>query len=93
MATALCREFVIEDGDEPVPQRIATALEPRFTVAGQTRRSARQVWLDTFDGRLQAAGLVLRQVTGSRSVELVLSTSAGADVASAPQDLREPQRF
>ncbi len=89
MATARCREFVIEDGDEPVPQRIATALEPRFTIAGQTRRSARQVWLDTFDGRLQAAGLVLRQVTGSRSVELVLSTSAGAEVASAP--LRAPR--
>ena len=83
MATARCREFVIEDGDDPVPQRIATALKPRFTVAGQTRRSARQVWLDTFDGRLQAAGLVLRQVTGSHLGELVLSTAAGTDVASA----------
>ena len=36
MATARCREFVIEDGDDPVPQRIATALEPE--VAGQPGR-------------------------------------------------------
>ncbi len=84
MATARCREFVVEEGDEPVPQRIAAALEPRFTIDGQTRRSARHVWLDTFDGRLHAAGLVLRQVTGSRPGELVLSTWAGADLASQP---------
>lgn len=89
MATARCREFVISGGDDPVPQRIAMALEPRFTVAGQTRRAVRQVWLDTFDGRLQAAGLVLRQVTGSHHAELVLSTSAGADLASEP--LRAPR--
>jgi CHAD domain-containing protein len=89
VAAARCLEFVIEDGADPVPQRLAAALGPRFTVIQETRGPARQVWLDTFDGRLQAAGLVLRQVTGSRSGELVLSTSAGADVASAP--LRAPR--
>jgi CHAD domain-containing protein len=89
VATGRCREFVIEDGADPVPQRLAAALGPRFTVIQEARGPARQVWLDTFDGRLQAAGLVLRQVTGSRSGELVLSTSAGADVASAP--LRAPR--
>jgi len=79
-------------------RRIATALEPRYSIAQETRRRERQVWLDTFDWRLHSAGLVLRQlstgsgrgghsmgVTGSRpSAELVLTTDAGEQVASAP---------
>ena len=65
MATACGQEFVISSGTDQVPERIAAALEPRFTVVRETSRRARQVWLDTFDGRLQAAGLVLRQVAGS----------------------------
>ncbi len=84
MATGRCREFVIEDGAGPVPRRVAAALRPHFTVAAQTRRRARQVWLDTFDWRLHTAGLVLRQVSGARSGELVLITSAGEAVASEP---------
>jgi CHAD domain-containing protein len=88
LVTAGCREFVITGGAEPVPKRIAAALEPRFTVVLDRPRPARQVWLDTFDGRLYAAGLVLRQVTGSRSGELVLSTSAGATVACEPLSAR-----
>jgi CHAD domain-containing protein len=82
VATARCLEFVVEDGTEHMPRRLAGALEPRFTVIQETRGPARQVWLDTFDRRLQAAGLVLRQVTGSQSAELVLSTAAGGDLAS-----------
>jgi CHAD domain-containing protein len=84
LATARAREFVISSGTDQVPERIAAALEPRFTVVPETRHQARQVWLDTFDGRLHAAGLILRQVAGSRSGELVLSTSAGTDVACEP---------
>ena len=86
MATACGQEFVISSGTDQVPERIAAALQPRFTVVRETSRRARQVWLDTFDGRLQAAGLVLRQVAGfdSGSGDLVLSTSAGADVACEP---------
>ena len=81
MATARGKEFVIASGTDQVPERIAAALEPRFTVVRETSRRARQVWLDTFDGRLHAAGLALRQVTGAGCDELVLSTSADADVA------------
>ncbi len=88
MATAGGREFVITGSAEPVPKRIAAALEPRFTVVRDKSRPARQVWLDTFDGRLHAAGLVLRQVTESRSGELVLSTSAGTSVAREPLPAR-----
>jgi len=84
LATARAREFVVFPGTDQVPERIAAALEPRFTVVPEASHRARQVWLDTFDGRLHAAGLILRQVAGSRSGELVLSTSAGADVARAP---------
>jgi CHAD domain-containing protein len=84
VATARCQEFVIEDGTEPVRQRLAAALEPRFTVIQEARGSARQTWLDTFDCRLHTAGLVLRQVTQARSGELVLCTAAGATVATVP---------
>ena len=84
MATARGEEFVIASGSDQVPERLAAALEPRFTVVRETRRRARQVWLDTFDGRLHAAGLALRQVAGAGSGELVLSTSAGTDVACEP---------
>src|SRR5579863_3687419 len=98
VATGRCREFVIEDGGGMLARRIATALEPRYSIAQETRRRERQVWLDTFDWRLHSAGLVLRQlstgsgrgghsmgVTGSRpSAELVLTTDAGEQVASAP---------
>src|SRR5690242_13611523 len=75
LATARGEEFVIASGSDQVPERLAAALEPRFTVVRETRRRARQVWVDTFDGRLHAAGLTLRQVAGAGSVELVLSTS------------------
>jgi len=84
LATARGEEFVIASGSDQVPERLAAALEPRFTVVRETRRRARQVWLDTFDGRLHAAGLTLRQVAGAGSGELVLSTSAGTDVACEP---------
>jgi len=32
LATARCQEFVISSGTGPVPERIAAALEPCFTV-------------------------------------------------------------
>jgi CHAD domain-containing protein len=89
LATAGCRDFVIGEGDGLVRQRIATALQPSFTVAGQASRADRQVWLDTFDRRLQTAGLVLRQVTTRRSAELVLTDWAGAPLAAQP--LRAPR--
>jgi len=84
LVTARGEELVIASGTDQVPERIAAALEPRFTVVAETSRGARQVWLDTFDGRLHAAGLILRQVAGAGSGELVLSTSAGAAVAREP---------
>jgi CHAD domain-containing protein len=84
LATGSCREFVIDGDRAGVARRVAAALEPRFTVLQETPRRARQVWLDTFDWRLHAAGLVLRQVSGTRSGDLVLTTSAGEALASQP---------
>ncbi|HEV2450620.1 MAG TPA: CHAD domain-containing protein, partial [Streptosporangiaceae bacterium] len=99
VAAARNQEFVVEDSDGPVPRRVAAALEPRFTVIQERRRSARQTWLDTFDWRLHAAGLVLHQITDERGTEraseqerqrangrtgeLVLRTAGGEPVASA----------
>jgi CHAD domain-containing protein len=84
VATARCQQFVIEGDTGLVRQQLAAALEPRFTVVQEARGSARQTWLDTFDWRLHAAGLVLRQVTQARSAELVLCTAAGRTVATVP---------
>ena len=74
----------VTSGAAEVPQRIAAALEPRFRVVQETRRRTRLVWLDTFDWRLHAAGLVLRQVNGPGPGELVLTTGAGETVLSQP---------
>jgi CHAD domain-containing protein len=84
LAAGRCREFVTTDGADEVPQRVAAALEPRFRVVQETRRHTRQVWLDTFDWRLYAAGLVLRQVSGPGGGELVLTTAEGEAVLSQP---------
>jgi CHAD domain-containing protein len=84
LATVSGQEFVINGDRASAPRRVAAALEPRFTVVKDAPRHARQVWLDTFDWRLHAAGLVLRQVSGTRSGELVLTTSAGETVAAQP---------
>jgi len=84
LATGRCPEFVIETGDGTAPDRIAAALAPRFAVVQETRRRERQVWLDTFDWRLHAAGLELRQLNGGLPSELVLTTVAGEPVAAQP---------
>lgn len=84
MATGRCPEFVIESGDGAAPDRIAAALTPRFTVVQEARRRERQVWLDTFDWRLHAAGLELRQLNGGLPSELVLTTATGEPVAAQP---------
>jgi CHAD domain-containing protein len=85
LATGRCREFVITDGAGEAAQRIAAALAPRFRVIQESSRHARQVWLDTFDWRLHAAGLVLRQVNnGSGPGELVLTTATGEAVLAQP---------
>jgi CHAD domain-containing protein len=90
LATPRCREFVITDGAGEALPRIAAALEPRFRVIQESRRRARQLWLDTFDWRLHAAGLVLRQVNGSGPGELVLTTAAGEAVLSQPLTVPPP---
>jgi CHAD domain-containing protein len=84
LATVSGQEFVIDGDRASAPRRVATALQPRFTVVKDAPRHARQVWLDTFDWRLHAAGLVLRQVSSARGGELLLTTSAGDALAAQP---------
>jgi hypothetical protein len=43
VATGRCREFVIEGDGGTLTRRIATALEPRFSIVQETRRRERQV--------------------------------------------------
>jgi CHAD domain-containing protein len=95
LAAGTALEFVAEDGARPVPERIRAALEPRYTVIQEASRRTRQVWLDTFDWRLHAAGLTLRQVTGPPSAELVLTTCAGEPLLTAtpPRPIRWPGRL
>ena len=95
MAAGTALEFVAEDGDGPVQERVRAALEPRYTVVREASRRTRQVWLDTFDWRLHAAGLALRQVTGSPSAELVLTGCAGEPLLAwaLPRAIRWPGRL
>jgi CHAD domain-containing protein len=88
-------EFVAVDGSGPVPDRVRAALEPAYTVTEETSRRTRQVWLDTFDWRLHAAGLALRQVTGPPSAELVLTSCAGEPLLTGtlPRAIRWPGRL
>jgi CHAD domain-containing protein len=67
------REFVLADSAESEPDRVLASLGSRFTTAGGQRRTVRRVWLDTFDWRLHARGLVLEHdKSASRSwMELV----------------------
>jgi CHAD domain-containing protein len=88
-------EFVAENGSGPVPERVRAALEPAYTVTQEPSRHTRQVWLDTFDWRLHAAGLALRQVTGPPAAELVLTTCAGEPLLTGalPRAIRWPGRL
>jgi CHAD domain-containing protein len=88
-------EFVAEDGPGPVPERVRAALEPVYTVTEEASRRTRQVWLDTFDWRLYAAGLALRQVTGPPAARLVLTSCAGEPLLTGvlPRAIRWPGRL
>jgi CHAD domain-containing protein len=85
-------EFVADDGPGPVPERVSAALEPAYTVVQEATQRTRQVWLDTFDWRLHAAGLALRQVTAPPCAQLVLTSHAGEPLLAGalPRAIRWP---
>jgi CHAD domain-containing protein len=68
---------------------LAAAAPKGFTLADGPSRVVERVWLDTFDGRLAAAGLALAYTTWANVGELVLF--AGGQ--SGPPVLRQPARL
>ena len=80
-----------DDNGEPLPEKVLTALTPRFSLGAAGRaRTARQTWLDTFDWRLHRAGLTAAHVTSTRPAELVLTGPAGEQVSQQAGRLRWP---
>ncbi len=80
-----------DDNGEPLPEKVLTALTPRFSLGAAGRAcTARQTWLDTFDWRLHRAGLTAAHVTSTRPAELVLTGPAGEQVSQQAGRLRWP---
>jgi CHAD domain-containing protein len=66
------------------------ALAPHLDVRAEPARKAAWTFYDTFDGRLHAAGLILRH--GDRRLAL-LERATGAERASAPAEQAPPKRL
>ncbi|HEV2372145.1 MAG TPA: CHAD domain-containing protein [Streptosporangiaceae bacterium] len=91
MVEAPSHDFVIGESAEPVTQALRKALAPRFTVVADARpHTRRHTWLETFDWRLQRAGMTLEYVTGRGCGELVLTSTDGERVSVPAQGLRWP---
>src|SRR5688572_15843934 len=69
---------------------LAAAAPEGLTLADGSSRVVERVWLDTFDGRLAAAGLALAYTTGVDAGELALFAD-GQDGPAPP--LRQPARL
>ena len=64
------------DGDDPVPDALQV-LEEQFDVEIGGPTTIQRMWLDTFDWRLQRAGLVLAQSRAAKDCRLTLSAAEG----------------
>jgi CHAD domain-containing protein len=74
-------------GDAIDQEAVVAALSPHFEVAAGAVQTVRRARLDTFDGRLRSAGLLLEQRTSASSVQLVLKlTEAGQSVVAETAD-------
>ena len=97
-------ELVLDGGERPDLGDALAPVTQQFSCAGAGRpRTVRRLWLDTFDWRLYAAGLMLEQSSRAGHTELTLRRLDGDPVASgtgpahwpalagslAPGDLRE----
>src|SRR5580704_18028098 len=92
-------EFVLETpiGDEPGPDLLPAALAAlsrAFTVTPEAGlpRTRRRTWLDTFDGRLYRAGLMLEFEPARRGGRLLLSRADGTPQAEQPVTGWPPRR-
>ena len=84
------REFVLDGADGPALLSLAGALGSRFRVAADGSRTIRQVWLDTFDWRLDRAGLTLEYLSGQGRHELALETPEGTRTCAATAKMTFP---
>ncbi len=84
-------EYLLSDAVASTVDAARTAIGSRYEVVSGPRRQRRRTWLDTFDGRLRAAGLTLaylasstrRDAVGQAQGHLELTDAAGATVHQA----------
>jgi CHAD domain-containing protein len=69
---------------------MAEVLRSRFHVAADGSRTARRVWLDTFDWRLYHAGCTLEYLSGNGMHEVTLVTHGGERVTAAAPRMSLP---
>jgi CHAD domain-containing protein len=92
------QEFVLDGGEEGTGQAsvdaVLDALASAFTVVDDRGgpRTRRLTWLDTFDWRLNRAGLVLEHEQSRRVGRLLLTRSDGALQAEQPAHAGQPRR-
>jgi CHAD domain-containing protein len=89
------QEFVLDRGEEGTGgTALSDALAPAFSVVEDrgTPGVRRLTWLDTFDWRLDRAGLVLAHEQASRAGRLLLTAADGTPLAEQPAPAAQPRR-
>lgn len=88
--TSPTRAFQEADEGRLELDAVVGALADRYTVASRPPRTVRRRRLDTFDRRLQGAGLTLEHRIEPRDRRLVLAGADGTTAGSVVGDLRWP---
>jgi CHAD domain-containing protein len=86
------REFVLDGvaSQDLLGLSLAGAFGSRFRVAAGGSRTVRQVWLDTFDWRLDRAGVTLEYLSGQGRYELALVTPDGDRIVAGTAKMTFP---
>jgi CHAD domain-containing protein len=89
------QEYVLDGEEEGTGgTALSDALAPAFSVVEDRGTSAvrRLTWLDTFDWRLNRAGLVLAHEQARRTGRLLLTAADGTPLAEQPAPAAQPRR-
>jgi CHAD domain-containing protein len=85
------RDYVLETPDQQLLNRVLDELRTAFAIAGDNRPArVRRTWLDTFDWRLDRAGLTLQHVSSRGAGELRLTSEDGQRLATQAGSGRWP---
>ena len=87
-------EYVLDGEEGTGGTALSDALAPAFSVVEDRGASAvrRLTWLDTFDWRLNRAGLVLAHEQARRAGRLLLTAADGTPLAEQPAPAAQPRR-